>query len=1014
MRGLKHRLCSCTLVLMLLITLCPIPAKAASEYTYLETEDGTIVITGYTGDAAKLDIPETMDGKTVTGIADGAFAYDLSIREVELPDTVTEIGEGAFNDCSQLKTINFPESLTAIEKDAFFSCTRLEEAELPDGLEVLGDGAFYRCSALEEITVPGEVDVFGDYVFGACENLQSAVVEEGVEEIPQQTFYSDSNLSSIELPSTVKEIGMRAFDQCTALTALELPDGLESIGYRAFYSTSVESFTVNAVQIGKEAFYGTAATEIILGPDVAEIEDGALDNLKIQIDPENENFMVTEDGVLYTKDQRELVSVPKQFDNGGQPYQVPDGVEIIRNRAFQYCYGVTEVVLPDTVTTIGDDAFENSSLTKINLPDSITEIGEKAFSCIESLEAIEIPSSVKELKAASFSRNDGLSKVILHEGLEKIDDTVFAYCKNLEELEIPASVTELNGSAFYQYYPVEDESYETLLPTEDGEMEDRHEKEDGEEEPPKVEAKQSELKVRIDEENPQFKTGDDGNIYSLDGSALVAYINHPGETAIEIPDTVSTLRSKSVLSMFAGKITVPTSVTTIEENALGYFVDYYCKIVNMSETHIYSQEDTAAEEYAKENGIAFYTGTPSPNATEITLQSGETFQYQIENAPEEVLTYASSDNLIASVDQSGCITAKANGTAEIFALNGNNETQSVRVTVQGGEDPVDPYADYQEFTSTETYENWESDYYDYNKEILALENPDSEGQNELTKEDNSNIVDYSSNNYPAIKAQLIGGKYIQDAEEQFGKGGYEQFKTVARNLHEEAGRYDLNQNLKAYSGTSDISFITGGGSTLEELLDSVGKTVTDPCVISTSLAHSVAATHGKYMMEIYLPKDQTNGVYIKSISAYPSEYEFLLNYGLSFKVVDAGIRTVKVSSYPEPNEEYSYDVTERYIKMVVTSEPDDPDDPVDPDDPDKPNPDDPVKPDPENPDKPDPSNNKKSDSADKKNTTDSSKTRKKASKTGDDFEVQRGIVLVLLAGAAIVLVYVVRRQKRKE
>ncbi|MDY5985762.1 MAG: hypothetical protein SPJ81_02205, partial [Lachnoclostridium sp.] len=71
----KRKLLSLSLIVTLLITICPISTKAASEYTYTTTESGTLAITGYTGTSDILEIPDQIDGVQVTGIADQAFQY---------------------------------------------------------------------------------------------------------------------------------------------------------------------------------------------------------------------------------------------------------------------------------------------------------------------------------------------------------------------------------------------------------------------------------------------------------------------------------------------------------------------------------------------------------------------------------------------------------------------------------------------------------------------------------------------------------------------------------------------------------------------------------------------------------------------------------------------------------------------------------------------------------------------------------------------------------------------------
>ena len=186
---------------------------------------------------------------------------------------------------------------------------------------------------------------------------------------------------------------------------------------------------------------------------------------------------VDEWGVKYSKDGRKLLKVPGELSGA---YSVKEGTRIICNSAFWYCLSLSEIVIPNSVTSIGDLAFSFcSSLAEVIIPNSVTNIGKGAFQLCSSLAEVVIPNSVVcingnpfhgwngKLDCLSLSfvyednilfnkdksriisfRNQELTSYVIPNSVTRIGDYAFSSCSSLVEVVIPNSVTRIGDYAF--------------------------------------------------------------------------------------------------------------------------------------------------------------------------------------------------------------------------------------------------------------------------------------------------------------------------------------------------------------------------------------------------------------------------------------------------------------------------------------------------------------------------------------------------------------------------------------
>ena len=169
-------------------------------------------------------------------------------------------------------------------------------------------------------------------------------------------------------------------------------------------------------------------------------------------DEELKEAFVDEWGVKYSKDGRKLLKAPYELDG---IYSIRKGTRIICDWAFGWskfigCRSLTSLVIPDSVTNIGDYAFWNCrSLTDIVIPDSVTSIGDNAFEYCFSLSNLIIPDSVTRIGDGAFVGCNSLSSVVISDSVTSIGFGAFENCSSLTDIVIPNSVTSIGDKAFW-------------------------------------------------------------------------------------------------------------------------------------------------------------------------------------------------------------------------------------------------------------------------------------------------------------------------------------------------------------------------------------------------------------------------------------------------------------------------------------------------------------------------------------------------------------------------------------
>ena len=224
------------------LTINPNPNSKSSGLEFEANSAGNYVVTGYTGAATGVIIPEKytnslgIEGRVV-GIAPGAFEGNTRIEYVYIHAGVRTIGNKAFSGCTSLKSVTISSGVTAIGALAFEDCP-ISDIEIPDSVTAIGQGAF-RGTSPSRIKLPfiggskTTSNPYIGYIFGASayggneqflpESLKTVVLSDSCTLIPAYSFFGASGIDEVIIGTGVKEIGISAFSGCTSLKGLFIP-----------------------------------------------------------------------------------------------------------------------------------------------------------------------------------------------------------------------------------------------------------------------------------------------------------------------------------------------------------------------------------------------------------------------------------------------------------------------------------------------------------------------------------------------------------------------------------------------------------------------------------------------------------------------------------------------------------------------------------------------------------------------------------------------------------------------
>ena len=303
-----------------------------------------------------------IEGDTLVGVSDDYVNTGVLV----IPNTVKKINQGAFANCVDIYEVELPEGITEIPDNCFNSCTNLVRVKIPNSVTRIGINAFRSCTNLATVNMPKNLVTIDEGGFIYCKKLPSVV-----------------------FGNNLKTIGMKAFKDCLSLTSVTLNQGLSEMSRECFSNTGLLDVIVpeSVKHIGPNSFYfcQNLKTLKVMGKNTV------VDYSPVRACPNIQSFVIadgniynqTENNILYKDNKTYLISAPSNL---------------------------TEIVVPDTVITIGEEAFiDSSKLVKLTLGNNVKTIKQRAFEGCNVLQSLIIPKSVTNIEKRTLERCNSLT-----------------------------------------------------------------------------------------------------------------------------------------------------------------------------------------------------------------------------------------------------------------------------------------------------------------------------------------------------------------------------------------------------------------------------------------------------------------------------------------------------------------------------------------------------------------------------------------------------------------------------
>lgn len=281
----------------------------------------------------------------------------------------------------------------------------------------IGDSAFKENSDIKSVTIPQGVKTIGKYAFYGCD-IETVNLPAGLETIGNYTFGYCKSIKNITLPDSIKNIGANAFENCVLLIKVALPESLETIE--------------------EEVFSGCIAlTSVSVHKGVTKIDSTAFSSctqlVDLTVDQAN--------SVYYSQTNCVIERATGIVAAGCSSSVIPnDGsITAIGDYAFYRRTGLKYITIPNSVKSIGREAFTQTALENVVIPEGVVTLSVSAFERCASLISVSLPSTLKTIGGGAFSRCGALIAINIPANVDDIGHGAFNYCTELSSITVSAA-----------------------------------------------------------------------------------------------------------------------------------------------------------------------------------------------------------------------------------------------------------------------------------------------------------------------------------------------------------------------------------------------------------------------------------------------------------------------------------------------------------------------------------------------------------------------------------------------
>lgn len=388
----------------------------------------------------------------------GSYAFtNTNVKELDLSaNTELSLGDYAFCDLTTLEKIILPSTLRYISNRAFCN-TALKSIIIPDGVETIYSGAF-KNTPLSKVSFSSnsQLKIIDKYAFSDCLNLTKFVFPKSVIETRDGAFKNDVNLKTVivlgeeGINASVNPFYAGDDSSTTYLTEIYGNDAkTDENGDKIWNGVSRYASVYGITLVPLEDYVETPDG----GPQTDSSNHGTWANGSWQYDDSTNRLFVTGNGELTstfkTSDGKALNLASYLSNKALTSIVLTEGITGVGADVFFTDYGidVQSVSLPNTLTSIGSNAFRNIKAKKFKISANLSSIGANAFygSNVNSFDLSD--TKVEAIGNYAFANCKNLTSINLPKVLKTIGDGAF-YSSSLKSVDVPQSVASIGKAAF--------------------------------------------------------------------------------------------------------------------------------------------------------------------------------------------------------------------------------------------------------------------------------------------------------------------------------------------------------------------------------------------------------------------------------------------------------------------------------------------------------------------------------------------------------------------------------------